>query len=87
MKELAKSNDPVFLSWAQSVLGDAGVPCYLFDSHMSVLDGSIGILPRRLMVSDDDLAQAQRLLEEAAPPEEADAEASFESGLETDTGP
>lgn len=79
MKELAKSNDPVFLSWAQAVLKDAGIPCYLFDAHMSVLDGSIGILPRRLMVSDDDLAAAEKLLAEAAPPEDGAESGTDES--------
>ena len=31
---------------------------------MSVLEGSIGILPRRLMVRSDDLEEARKVLED-----------------------
>ncbi len=41
----------------------------VFDSHMSVMEGSIGVLPRRLMVADWDLIRARKLLAEAEPPE------------------
>ena len=52
-----------------AVLKDAGINVLVFDSHMSVMEGSLGVLPRRLMVADDDLAHAKKVLTEAEPPE------------------
>ena len=65
MVELLRSNDLVFLSWATAVLQDAGVEVLVMDQHMSVLEGSIGALPRRLMVIDDDAEPARRALRQA----------------------
>jgi hypothetical protein len=65
MQPLIRSNDPVELSFAQAVLADAGIPAVLLDQHTSVLEGSIGAIPRRLCVADDDLADARALLIEA----------------------
>jgi hypothetical protein len=73
MKDVLKTNNVVLLSYAQSLLTDARIESVVFDSHASVMDGSMGILPRRLMVADDDVAQAERVLREglkAAPPQE-----------------
>lgn len=67
MKELLRTNNFVYLSYAQAVLQDAGIESLVFDSHMSVMEGSLGVLPRRLMVADFDLARAKRLLDEAEP--------------------
>ena len=69
MKELLRTNNLVYLSFAQAVLKDAGIVTLLFDAHMSVMDGSIGALPRRLMVADAEFVRAQKLLNEAEPPE------------------
>ena len=65
MQTLIRSNDPVELSFAQSVLADAGIGAVLLDQHMSVLEGSIGAIPRRLCVADGDLDAARVLLREA----------------------
>ena len=65
MVELLRSNDPVLLSWAQAVLKEARIMAVVMDRHMSVLEGSIGALPRRLMVADDDAVRARRLLTDA----------------------
>jgi hypothetical protein len=65
MKELIRTNDAVVLSFAESLLKDAGIGCLVADQNMSVLDGSIGILPRRILVADDDAAQARRILVDA----------------------
>lgn len=67
MKELLRTNDPVLLSWAEAILAAAGIESVVLDAHMSVIEGSIGILPRRLMVDDEDLARAKRVLDEARP--------------------
>jgi len=65
MLELLRSNDPVLLSFAEALLRDAGIGAVVLDQHMSVLEGSIGALTRRLMVADEDVPSARRLLREA----------------------
>lgn len=65
MKELLRTNDVVRLSWLQALLSDAGVETLVLDLHTSIVEGSIGILPRRLMVSDADFARARRVLLDA----------------------
>jgi hypothetical protein len=68
MKELFRSNNAVYLSFAQAVLKSEGIETLLFDAHMSVMDGSIGALPRRLMVvHDEQFERARRILAEAEP--------------------
>jgi putative signal transducing protein len=69
MKELLRTNNFVYLSFAQAVLQDAGIESLVFDSHMSVMEGSLGVLPRRLMVADWDFIRAKKLLAEAEPTE------------------
>jgi hypothetical protein len=64
MRVVLKTNDPVMLSYAQVVLADARIECFVFDQHASVMDGSLGILPRRLMVADDDFERARTVLRE-----------------------
>ena len=67
MKEILRSNDPVYLSFAQTVLAEAGIEALIFDTHMSVMEGSLGVLPRRLMVADDHHSRARALLAAAEP--------------------
>ena len=61
MKELLRSNDPVRLSFVEALMRDAGIETVLLDQHTSFVEGSIGAIPRRLMVSarDYDRARAQ----------------------------
>ena len=65
MKELFRTTNPVLLSHALAVLEEAGVMAFELDRHMSVLEGSIGILPRRVMVADRDLFMAQAVIRDA----------------------
>ena len=67
MKELLRTNNVVYISFAQAVLADAGIETLVFDGNMSIVEGSIGALPRRLMVADEDEAAARRLLAVAEP--------------------
>lgn len=62
MKELVRSNDPTIIAFAKALLRGEGIDCFEMDVHMSVLEGSIGILPRRLMVIDGDLFRARSVL-------------------------
>ncbi len=54
----------VLISYLEHRLREAGIEALLLDAHMSVLEGSIGALPRRIMVAGDDLAEARRILDE-----------------------
>jgi tRNA1(Val) A37 N6-methylase TrmN6 len=69
MKELVRSNDPVFISWLMAALDGAGIHALLLDQHISAVEGSIGILPRRVLVPDDAHEAAKAILE--AGPEQA----------------
>lgn len=62
MKEVIRTNDAVLLSFIEVLLREAGIPAVIADQNMSVLEGSIGVLPRRVLVADDDVAAAKRLL-------------------------
>ncbi|MBE1291452.1 MAG: DUF2007 domain-containing protein [Shimia sp.] len=62
MKELLRSTDPTTIAFATALLQGEGIDCFEMDVNMSVLEGSIGILPRRLMVRSQDLQQAERVM-------------------------
>ena len=65
MREIFKTNNLVELSFAQAVLREAHIAAVVFDTNMSVLDGSMVILPQRLMVENEDETRALALLKEA----------------------
>jgi Putative prokaryotic signal transducing protein len=62
MKELLRTNNVVRLSWAQALLRDAGIDSVVLDHHTSLVEGSIGAIPRRLMVAERDHARARALV-------------------------
>ena len=59
------SNDPVRLSFLTALLADAGIRAVVLDAHTSAVEGSIGAIPRRLMVATEDEVRARRVLVEA----------------------
>jgi hypothetical protein len=65
MKELIRTNDAVRLSWLQAVLAEAGIDAVVLDNHTSVSEGSIGAIPRRLMVADTDHFRARAVMRQA----------------------
>lgn len=65
MIELIRTNDAVVISFVEALMRDAGIACLVADQNMSVLDGSIGILPRRILVPEDDADTARRILVDA----------------------
>jgi hypothetical protein len=65
MRELLRSNDSVLIGFAESLLRQAGIASLLADQHMSVMEGSIGAFPRRLLVGDDDWTTAREILTQA----------------------
>ncbi|MGH1350808.1 MAG: DUF2007 domain-containing protein [Methyloligellaceae bacterium] len=65
MEELIRTNNPVSISFIQSLLKDSGIEYVLLDTHMSIMDGSLGILPQRIMVTAGDLNAARKILKDA----------------------
>ena len=62
MRELIRSNDVVLLSFAETLLRERGIGHFLADYNMSVVEGSLGVLARRLLVDEDRFEEARRLL-------------------------
>ncbi len=65
MKELLRTNDPTVIALATALLDSEDITAFQFDVNMSILEGSIGIMPRRLMVADCDLFIAQAIMRDA----------------------
>ena len=64
MKELFSTNDITQFVYAETILNSNDIVSFTLDENVSVLEGSIGILPRRLMVLENDYEQALELLED-----------------------
>ncbi|MBW7922449.1 MAG: DUF2007 domain-containing protein [Rubellimicrobium sp.] len=62
MRELLRTNDPTLIAFVTALLGGEGIECFVLDVNTSVLEGSIGILPRRVMVREGDLDEARVVL-------------------------
>jgi Putative prokaryotic signal transducing protein len=67
MRAVLKTNNPVVLDFAANLLSQEGIESVVFDTHASIVDGSTGMLPRRLMVLDEDFPRADHLLRAAIP--------------------
>ena len=65
MRELVRTNDAVLISAIEALLNGADIAHMVVDQNMSIMEGSIGIFPRRILVADDEVAAARRLLTEA----------------------
>jgi Putative prokaryotic signal transducing protein len=65
MRELVRTNDAVLISAIEALLKGAAIGHMVVDNNISVLEGSIGIFPRRILVNDSQFEAARRLLEEA----------------------
>jgi hypothetical protein len=65
VREIVRTNDPVLVSAIEALLNGAGIRHLILDQNMSVLEGSLGILPRRILVAEERLAHARQLLQDA----------------------
>jgi hypothetical protein len=65
MIELLRTNDPVIISFVEALLRDAGIGHFVADRNMSIMEGSIGVLPRRVLVAEEDLEKARAILADA----------------------
>ena len=62
MEELIRTTDPTLIPFATALLAGEDIDCFPLDVNMSVLEGSIGAIPRRLMVRSGDLERARRVM-------------------------
>ncbi|MHA6263370.1 putative signal transducing protein [Arenibacterium sp. CAU 1754] len=62
MKELLRSTDPTILAFASALLQGEDIDCFQMDVNMSILEGGIGVFPRRMMVRSDDYDAAVRVM-------------------------
>jgi hypothetical protein len=67
MKELVRTNDIVFISWLQATLAGDGIEAVVFDQYASAVEGQVGPIARRIMVSDEDFSRAQWIMNSAQP--------------------
>jgi hypothetical protein len=65
LRELVRTNDAVLISAIGALLDGAGIRHLVFDQNMSILEGSLGMLPRRILVDEQDARAARRLLADA----------------------
>lgn len=63
--ELLRTNDAVLISAVEALLKGGGIECMVADKYMSVLEGSLGVLPRRVLVADSEADRARKLLKDA----------------------
>ncbi len=74
MEELLRTTDPTLVPYTQALLDAEDIDCFVFDVNMSILEGSLGILPRRVMVLRSDLFRARAILRDnGIEPYEAEA--------------
>lgn len=62
MKELIRTNNPALLSFVEALLKEAGHSYFIADQNISIIEGSIGAFPRRVLVAEDEEASARQLL-------------------------
>jgi hypothetical protein len=62
MREILRTTDPTVIAFSTALLRGEGIDCFVLDVHMSVLEGSIGLFPRRMMVADRDVFRARAVL-------------------------
>lgn len=65
MNILLRTNDLVLISAIEAILKGAGIKYLVADTHTSVIEGSVGAIPRRILVETESLARARELLSEA----------------------
>ena len=65
MREIVRTNDPVLISAIEALLNGGGIPHVVFDRNMSIIEGSLGFLPQRILVAEEHEDDARRVLQDA----------------------
>lgn len=72
MRELLRTNDPALISFIEATLTGAGIPVMILDANTSIIEGSIGAIPRRIVVEDGSLSAARQALDKVGLADELD---------------
>jgi len=64
MKEILRTIQPLDIAFATAMLKGEGIACFVLGENMAVMEGSIGLFPRRLMVADEDAFLARIVLKD-----------------------
>src|SRR5882757_7415482 len=65
LRELVRTNDIVLVSAIGALLDGANIHHLVLDQNMSIIEGSLGILPRRILVHEEDNRAARQILTDA----------------------
>ena len=65
MIELLRTNDIVLISRIEALMAEHEIGVLVADQYMSVLEGSCGFLPRRVLIDEEDLRRARMALHSA----------------------
>lgn len=65
MVELIRTNDAVVISYVEALMRDAGIAIFVADLNMSIVEGSLGVLARRVLVDEADEDTARQILADA----------------------
>jgi len=65
LRELVRTNDIVLVSAIGALLDGANIDHLIADQNMSIIEGSLGILPRRILVHEEDVKAARQVLADA----------------------
>jgi hypothetical protein len=65
LRELVRTNDIVLVSAVGALLDGANIHHLVLDQNMSIIEGSLGVLPRRILVHEEDNKEARQILVDA----------------------
>jgi len=63
--EILRTNDLVLISAIEALLTAERIAFFVADQHMAATEGSVGFLPRRILVDRREEVRARQLIEEA----------------------
>lgn len=65
MQLLLRTNDPVVISFVEALLNESNIDYLVLDQHMSIVEGSLGVIPRRVLVKDEYFHTARQIIKDA----------------------
>ena len=65
MVEILRTNDLVLITVIESILKAERIAYFVADQHMAAVEGSLGFLPRRILVDPTRRARARRVIVDA----------------------
>jgi hypothetical protein len=65
MKDLIRTNNPALISYVEALLKQLDIHYFIADQAISSAEGSIGMFPKRILVSPEHMAKARQLMIDA----------------------